>query len=265
MSRLSIETLQQMKAEHEKIAVLTAYDASFAALLDENGVDAFIVGDSLGMVVQGKHSTREVSMDDMVYHSANVARGSQRTFIITDMPYQSYSSPEQAVKNAQRLIDEGGAQMVKIEGGHQQVNVIKALVATGIPVCGHLGLEPQSVTEPDGYKVQGRDEDSAARIVEDAHLLEQAGIQMLVLECIPAQLGATIRAALSTPVIGIGAGVDCDGQVLVTYDMLGISRGHKAKFVHNFLDGQPNIEAAIRAFVEAVKNGTYPDPAHSYQ
>jgi len=265
MSRLTIETLQQMKAQGEKIAVLTAYDASFAALLDDNGVDAYIVGDSLGMVVQGHESTRAVSMDDMVYHSANVARGSQRTFVMTDMPYQSYTTPEQAVMNAQRLVDEGGAQMVKIEGGRQQLALIEALVAAGIPVCGHLGLEPQSVTQPDGYKVQGRDEDGATRIAEDARLLEQAGVQLLVLECIPSSLGTQISRTLSIPVIGIGAGVDCDGQVLVTYDMLGISRGHKAKFVHNFLAGQPDIDAAIRAYVDAVKSGSYPGPEHSYQ
>jgi len=265
MARFTIETLQQMKAQHEKIAVLTAYDASFAALLDENGVDAFIVGDSLGMVIQGKASTREVTVDDMVYHSANVARGSQQTFIITDMPYLSYSSPKQAEENARRLVNEGGAQMVKIEGGRQQLAVIEALVLAGIPVCGHLGLEPQSVTEPEGYRVQGRDEDSAARIIEDARLLEQAGVQVLVLECIPSALGKRITDALAIPVIGIGAGVDCDGQVLVTYDMLGISRGHKAKFVHNFLAGQPDIDAAIQAFVGAVKSGHYPGPEHSYQ
>jgi len=265
MPRITIQTLQQMKAQGKKIAVLTAYDASFAAMLDDNGVDAYIVGDSLGMVIQGHTSTRAVSMDDMVYHSANVARGSKRTFVITDMPYQSAATPEQAVTNAQRLVDEGNAQMVKIEGGREQLVVIEALVAANIPVCGHLGLEPQSVTEPDGYKVQGRDADSAARIAEDARLLEQAGVQALVLECIPSSLGAQISSALSIPVIGIGAGVDCDGQVLVTYDMLGISRGHKAKFVRNFLAGQPDIDAAIRSYVDAVKNGTYPGPQHSYQ
>jgi len=265
MSRLTLETLQAMKTQGEKIAVLTAYDASFAAMLDENGVDAFIVGDSLGMVCQGHDSTLPVTMDDMVYHSANVVRGSQRSYVIVDLPYQSYTTPEQTLTNAQRLIDEGGAQMVKLEGGQKQLANIAVLVEQGIPVCGHLGLEPQSVKELGGYKVQGRDEDSASRILEDAKSLQQAGIQILVLECIPAALGKLISDTLTIPVIGIGAGVDCDGQVLVTYDMLGISRGHKAKFVKNFAQSQNNLDDAIRAYVDAVKQGQYPGPEHSYQ
>ena len=265
MSRLTLETLQAMKTQDEKIAVLTAYDASFAAMLDENGVDAFIVGDSLGMVCQGHDSTLPVTMDDMVYHSANVVRGSQRSYVIVDLPYQSYTTPEQTLTNAQRLIDEGGAQMVKLEGGQKQLANIAVLVEQGIPVCGHLGLEPQSVKELGGYKVQGRDEDSASRILEDAKSLQQAGIQILVLECIPAALGKLISDTLTIPVIGIGAGVDCDGQVLVTYDMLGISRGHKAKFVKNFAQSQNNLDDAIRAYVDAVKQGQYPGPEHSYQ
>lgn len=265
MSRLTLEALQKMKSQGEKIAVLTAYDASFAALLDDNGVDAFIVGDSLGMVCQGHDSTLPVTMDDMVYHSANVARGSQRSYIIVDLPYQSYTTVKQTLENAQRLINEGGAQMVKLEGGQQQIENIEALVGQGIPVCGHLGLEPQSVKELGGYKVQGRDEDSAARILNDAKSLQQAGIQILVLECIPASLGKLISETLTIPVVGIGAGVDCDGQVLVTYDMLGISRGHKAKFVKNFLQGQNDIESAVRAYVDAVKKSQYPALEHSYQ
>jgi len=265
MSRLTIDTLQAMKSQGEKIAVLTAYDASFAALLDGNGVDAFIVGDSLGMVCQGHDSTLPVTMNDMVYHSANVVRGSKRSYVIVDLPYQSYTTVEQTLKNAHRLIDEGGAQMVKLEGGQQQLKNIEALVAQGIPVCGHLGLEPQSVEKLGGYKVQGRDEDSATRILNDAKSLQQAGIQMLVLECIPASLGKLISKTLTIPVIGIGAGIDCDGQVLVTYDMLGISRGHKAKFVKNFLDGQKDIELAIRTYVDEVKQSQYPALEHSYQ
>lgn len=265
MSRLTLEALHKMKAQGEKIAVLTAYDASFASLLDDNGVDAFIVGDSLGMVCQGHDSTLPVTMDDMVYHSANVVRGSQRSYIIVDLPYQSYTTVKQTLENAQRLINEGGAQMVKLEGGQQQLKNIEELVNHDIPVCGHLGLEPQSVKELGGYKVQGRDEDSAARILADAQALQQAGIQILVLECIPASLGKLISETLTIPVIGIGAGVDCDGQVLVTYDMLGISRGHKAKFVKNFLQGQNDIESAVRAYVDAVKKSQYPAIEHSYQ
>jgi len=265
MSRLTIDDFQKMKLQGEKIAVLTAYDASFASVLDENGVDAFIVGDSLGMVIQGHDSTLPVSMDDMVYHSANVARGSQRTYIIVDLPYQSYTTPQQTLDNARRLMNEGGAQMVKLEGGQQQLDNVTALSKQAIPICGHLGLEPQSVNELGGYKVQGRDEQSAARILNDAKALQQAGIQMLVLECIPASLGKLISEALTIPVIGIGAGVDCDGQVLVTYDMLGISRGHKAKFVKNFLAGEASVDAAVQAYVNAVKQAQYPASEHSYQ
>ena len=265
MSRLTIDAMMKMKSQGEKIAVLTAYDASFAHMLDENGVDAFIVGDSLGMVIQGHDSTLPVTMDDMVYHSANVVRGSQRSYVIVDLPYQSYVTPAMTLQNAQRLIDEGGAQMVKLEGGQSQIENVAMLVENNIPVCGHLGLEPQSVTGPDGYKVQGRDVASAAKILDDALTLQQAGIQMLVLECIPASLGEQITRQLQIPVIGIGAGVDCDGQVLVTYDMLGISRGHKPKFVKNFLSGQSNIDAAIRAYVDAVKQADYPAPEQTYQ
>jgi len=265
MSRLTLEALHKMKTQGEKIAVLTAYDASFASLLDDNGVDVLLVGDSLGMVCQGHDSTLPVTMDDMVYHCASVVRGSQRSYIIVDLPYQSYTTAEQTVENSRRLLTDSGAQMVKLEGGQQQIANIEALVAQGIPVCGHLGLEPQSVTGPDGYKVQGRDEDSAARILNDAQLLQQAGIQMLVLECIPASLGKLISDTLTIPVIGIGAGIDCDGQVLVTYDMLGISRGHKAKFVKNFLAGEKDMESAIRSYVDAVKQAQYPALEHSYQ
>jgi len=260
-----IDEIQNMKQQGEKIAVLTAYDASFASVLDENGVDALIVGDSLGMVIQGYDSTLPVTMDDMVYHSANVVRGSQRTYVIVDMPYQSYTTPQQTLENAQRLVNEGGAQMVKLEGGQQQFDNVTVLVKNNILVCGHLGLEPQSVNELGGYKVQGRDDESASRILTDAEALQQAGIQMLVLECIPASLGKLISETLTIPVIGIGAGVDCDGQVLVTYDMLGISRGHKAKFVKNFLEEQASVDAAIRAYVDAVKQKHYPAVKHSYQ
>lgn len=265
MSRLTIDLIQNMKSQGEKIAVLTAYDASFASVLDENGVDAFIVGDSLGMVIQGHDSTLPVSMDDMVYHSANVARGSERTYVIVDLPYQSYTTPQQTLENSRRLINDGGAQMVKLEGGQQQLDNVTMLVKNAIPVCGHLGLEPQSVKELGGYKVQGRDEESATRILNDALALQVAGIQILVLECIPASLGKLISETLTIPVIGIGAGVDCDGQVLVTYDMLGISRGHKAKFVKNFLEDTTSIDAAIHAYVNAVKKSQYPTSEHSYQ
>lgn len=265
MSHLDLKTFVQMKQQGEKITVLTAYDASFAQLFDKAGIEILLVGDSLGMVIQGHDSTRPVSLDDMIYHSKAVAGASKRSYIMVDMPYNTYQQATQAVENAQRLIGQGEAQMVKLEGGREQLEVIKALVAESIPVCGHLGLLPQSVTGPDGYKVQGRDTESAERILEDAVMLEQAGVGMLLLECVPAELARQITHAVAVPVIGIGAGVDCDAQVLVCYDMLGISGGHKAKFVHNFMQGQNSIEAAVQAYVAAVKNARYPAAEHTYQ
>jgi 3-methyl-2-oxobutanoate hydroxymethyltransferase len=265
MSRLDLNAFMQMKQQGEKIAVLTAYDASFSRLLEQAGVEVLLVGDSLGMVIQGHDSTRPVSLDDMVYHCKAVALGSRRSYIMVDMPYNTYQQSTQAVENAKRLVEQGGAQMVKLEGGRERLDVIKALVAEAIPVCGHLGLLPQSVTSPDGYKVQGRDAASAERILEDAVLLEQAGVGMLLLECVPAELAKQITQRLAIPVIGIGAGVNCDAQVLVSYDMLGISGGHKAKFVHNFMQEHNSIEAAVQAYVKAVKDGRYPAAEHTYQ
>lgn len=265
MTRLDLKTFAQMKQQGEKITVLTAYDMSFARLFEQAGVEVLLVGDSLGMVIQGHDSTRPVSLDDMVYHCKAVALGSKRCYIMADMPYNTYQQTTQAVENALCLVRQGEAQMVKLEGGREQLDVIKALVAASIPVCGHLGLLPQSVTSPDGYKVQGRDASSAERILEDAVLLEQAGVGMLLLECVPAELAKQITDAVAVPVIGIGAGVDCDAQVLVSYDMLGISGGHKAKFVHNFMQGQSSIEEAVQAYVKAVKDGSYPAAEHTYQ
>ena len=265
MSRLDLNTFTQMKQQGEKITVLTAYDASFAQLFDQAGIEILLVGDSLGMVIQGHDSTRPVSLDDMVYHCRAVALASQHSYIMVDMPYNTYQQTTQAVENAQRLVEQGCAQMVKLEGGREQLDVIKALVAESVPICGHLGLLPQSVTSPDGYKVQGRDAASAERILEDAVLLEQAGVGMLLLECVPAELAKKITNSVAVPVIGIGAGVDCDAQVLVSYDMLGISAGHKAKFVHNFMQGQGSIEDAVQAYVKAVKDGSYPAAEHTYQ
>lgn len=265
MSRLDLHTFTEMKQQGEKITVLTAYDASFARLFDEAGVDILLVGDSLGMVIQGHDSTRPVSLDDMLYHTKAVALASERSYIMADMPYDTYPQASQAVENAQRLVGQGGAHMVKLEGGREQLDVIKALVAASIPVCGHLGLLPQSVTSPDGYKVQGRDASSAERILADAQLLEQAGVGMLLLECVPAELARQVTQSVAVPVIGIGAGADCDAQVLVSYDMLGISGGHKAKFVHNFLQGRGSIEAAVQAYIKAVKDGSYPAAEHTYQ
>jgi 3-methyl-2-oxobutanoate hydroxymethyltransferase len=264
MSVISPATLREMKVQGKKIAVLTAYDSSFAALLDTCGVDAMIVGDSLGMVIQGHDSTLPVTMDDMLYHGANVKRGSKQACIIVDMPYQSYTSVEQAVENARRLVCDGGADMVKLEGGRECMDVIRAIRAEGIAVCGHLGLQPQSVKLYGGYKVQGRDPKSATRILEDAQLLDGEGVAALVLECIPRNLAATISSVVKMPVIGIGAGPECDGQVLVTYDMLGITQGKHPKFVHDFMAGKTTIEAAILAYIAAVREGRYPAAHHCY-
>lgn len=264
MSRLMLDAIFGLKQQGEKIAVLTAYDASFANIFDAAGIDVLLVGDSLGMVIQGHETTLPVSVDDMVYHCTNVTRGSRHAYLVVDMSYQSYTTPQVAVETATRLVNEAGAQMVKLEGGRQQLDVIKALVDKGIPVCGHLGLLPQSIKQLGGYKVQGREKESATCILEDAKLLETAGVQMLVLECIPASLGKQISAALRIPVIGIGAGVDCDGQVLVSYDILGLTRGKQPRFVHNFLADQPGIEDAVRAYVAAVKDGSYPAAEHTY-
>lgn len=264
-SRLRPHDLRAFKQRGEKLAVLTAYDASIASLLDRCGVDIVLVGDSLGMVVQGHDTTRAVSVDDMVYHTANVARGIEHACLITDMPYRSYDEPALALQNAQRLVGEGGADMVKLEGGAEQLPVIEAITSAGIPLCGHLGLLPQSVTEPTGFRVQGRSDEDAAQMLADARAMQAAGVTTLVLECVPHSLGTRIAQAVDIPVIGIGAGPDCDGQVLVSYDMLGITAGKRPRFVRNFLHGLSDLDAAVRAYVSAVKDGSYPSFDESYE
>ena len=261
--------MRQMKQRGDKVSVLTAYDASFAKIMDDCGVDVVLVGDSLGMVVQGHDSTLAVTMEDMVYHTGIVSRSVERALLVIDLPYHSYESIDAAVSNAQRLMT-AGAQMVKLEGGSKIVPMIKALMAKNIPVCGHLGLLPQSVEELGGYKVQGRDSTSADQILADAHALEAVGVSMIVLECIPSSLAKKISQAISIPTIGIGAGVDCDGQVLVVYDMLGITRGMRPRFVRDFLaevdgDVEDKIGAAIKNFISAVKQGSFPADAQSYK
>jgi 3-methyl-2-oxobutanoate hydroxymethyltransferase len=261
---ITLATLQGMKAQGEKIASLTAYDAGFAQLLESAGVELFIVGDSLGMVLMGHDSTVPVSMDDMVYHAANVARVGRRAYRVVDLPYHSYSDAGLALANAQRLVDAGGAHMVKLEGGTAMAGIVETLTGHGIPVCGHVGLLPQSVEEYGGYRVQGRDADAAAAILADARALEAAGAGLLVMECIPAALAGEITQAVGIPTIGIGAGPDCDGQVLVLYDMLGITQGRLPRFVKDFVAETGSIPAAIRAYVGAVKTGRYPAPEHGY-
>ena len=262
---ITINTLNKLKQQGEKIAVLTSYDASFAKIAESSGVEVILVGDSLGMVVQGQDSTVPVTMDDMVYHTTCVTRGTGNAFVIADMPFMSHASDEQALLNAARLMQEGGARMVKIEGGESVVDLVKAMTAQSIPVCGHLGLLPQSVHQLGGYHVQGKDKHDAEKIFYDAEALEQAGAQMLVLECVPAELGREIAKNLKIPVIGIGAGADVDGQVLVLYDMLGMqSDGLQPRFVKDFLKDTGSVSQAIEAYVQAVKSGTYPGPEHSF-
>ncbi len=264
MSRLSLTALRKMKTAQEKIAVLTAYDASFSHALEQAGVEVILVGDSLGMVIQGQESTLPVTVDDMIYHTANVVRGSEKAFIIADMPFMSYANDQQAIANAARLMAEGGAQMVKLEGGAVIADTVAQLTDRGIPVCAHLGLLPQSVHRLGGYIVQGREEQAAEELLADAITLQQAGADMLVLECVPATLAARVTQQLTIPVIGIGAGQDCDGQVLVLYDMLGLTPGKRPRFSHDFLADTGAIQAAIAKYVEDVKTGRFPTPEQQF-
>ena len=261
---VTLATLTAMKQQRQRIACLTAYDASFARLLDDAGIDVVLVGDSLGMVIQGHDSTLPVTVDDMVYHSRMVSRVCRHALVIADMPFMADASPAQALDNAARLMKEGGAQVVKLEGGQVMADTVNLLSTRGIPVCAHLGLQPQSVYKVGGYRVQGRDAESASRIIDDARTLERAGADLLVLECVPATLAEEITGILNIPVIGIGAGPACDGQVLVLYDMLGITPGKPARFVRNFLPQAGSVSAAVTAYIEAVRNGEYPAPEHSF-
>ena len=264
MKPVTITTLRELKQAGQKITCLTAYDYSFASLLDRAGLDAIMVGDSLGMTMQGHASTLPVTIDDMAYHCACVARGAVRALIIGDMPFGSYQvSPEQAFENAAILM-QSGAQVIKLEGGAPMVETVHFLVERGIPVCAHLGLTPQSVHQLGGYRVQGRDEATAKRVHDDARQLQAAGASLLVLEAVPAALAKAISSELVIPTIGIGAGVDTDGQVLVLQDMLGLYPRPSPKFSRNFMQGAESIEAAVKAYVEAVRGKTFPGPEHSY-
>jgi 3-methyl-2-oxobutanoate hydroxymethyltransferase len=261
---VNLGTLRRMKAEGEKIAWLTAYDASFAMLVDMAGVDVVLVGDSLGMVIQGHETTVPVTMDDIVYHSKAVARGLGRPFLVADMPFMSYPTRELALSNAVRLMQEGGAKMVKLESGSGQLGIVEFLARHDIPVCAHIGLRPQTVHKVGGFKVQGREAEAAAQMLTDAHGLQEAGADIVLLECVPATLGAQIAKELEVPVIGIGAGPDVDGQVLVLYDILDLTPGRKPRFVQNFMEGAPSPLAALEAYVKAVKDGAYPAPEHCF-
>lgn len=265
MPDITINRLHEMKRQGEKIAVLTSYDASFTRLIELAGVEVILVGDSLGMVIQGQESTLPVTVDEIVYHTRNVSRARTKAFLIADMPFMSYCTTVQALENAGRLMKEGKAHMVKLEGGSTQLNTVSELTANGIPVCAHLGLTPQSVHRLGGYRVQGKDEGSARIMQEDALALQQAGAQMLVLECVPRGLAADITKSLDIPVIGIGAGAETDGQVLVVYDMLGISTDYLPKFSRNFMQQTTSVRGAMEAYVNSVKDGTYPSLDESYK
>lgn len=253
-----------MKQQGEKIAMLTAYDASFAAILDEAGVDVVLVGDSLGNVVQGHDSTVPVTLEHMIYHTQAVARTCRRPLLMADMPFMSYWSVEAALQNAARLLKEAGAQAVKLEWTQAQPEIVAALSREGIPVCAHLGLRPQAVHKTGGYHVQGRDKAAAAELIMQAQQVEAAGADMLLLEAIPAPLAADITARMRIPVIGIGAGAACDGQVLVLYDILGISASPAPRFAKNFLLKAGTVDKAVKAYVDAVKAGTFPAAEHTY-
>ena len=264
-SRTTLHRLRQMHAQSEPIAMLTCYDATFARVLDEAGVDVLLVGDSLGMVCQGHSDTLSVSMDAMIYHTRQVARGNRTAWIIADMPFGSYQGAlDDAIANAVLLM-QAGAQMVKVEGGGWTVPLVRALVERGIPVCAHLGFTPQSVHALGGYRVQGRDDEAAQRLQQEAVALAEAGAAMLVFELVPSAVARAVAAVIPIPVIGIGAGSGLGGQVLVLHDMLNLTTGRLPRFVRDFTEGAANIPAAVRRYVEDVKSGQFPDDTlHGY-
>jgi len=262
--RKTLTDLQRMKQDKEKIVCLTAYDASFTSVIEAAGVDVILVGDSLGMVIQGHDSTLPVTVEDMIYHLRCVTRVSRSSLVIGDMPFMSYASVEQAIQNAARLMQQGGAQMVKLEGGDTQVEIVAALASRGIPVCAHLGLQPQAVHKIGGYRVQGRGDEAAARMMQQSNSLVDAGADLLLLECVPEALARTITEAADIPVIGIGAGSDCDGQILVLQDAIGLTTGHVPKFVNDFSGQQVHPKTAIAAYVAAVRDSSFPRKEHTF-
>jgi 3-methyl-2-oxobutanoate hydroxymethyltransferase len=261
---VTLATLDKMKREGEKIASITCYDASFAVLVDAADADVVLVGDSLGMVLQGHDTTVPVTMDDMVYHCRATARGIHRPFLMADLPFGSYPTKEVALANSVRLMQEGGAEMVKLESGGTQIEIVEFLARHDIAVCAHLGLKPQSVHKTGGFRVQGRGDDAGQRMIDSAKALESAGADIVLLECIPSDLGKRITQELAVPVIGIGAGPDTDGQILVLYDVLDITTGRKPRFVKNFMDGATSNLDAVNRYVRAVKDKSYPAPEHCF-
>lgn len=264
--KVTIHTLKKLKTAGQKICMVTAYDATFSRILDEAGAEVILVGDSLGMVVQGNDSTLPVTLDQMIYHCRAVTRAAKRAHVVGDLPFMSYQvSAEEAVRNAGRLIAEGGVGSVKLEGGEEFCETVSRIVRASIPVMGHIGLTPQSVHKMGGYVVQGRDEDTAKKLVNDARSLEQAGCYALVLEGVPLELAREISASLLIPTIGIGAGVHCDGQVLVCYDLLGMNPDFKAKFVKRYANLFGDIKGAAETFFREVREASFPDEAHSFK
>lgn len=261
---VTLTTLRKMKADGDKIACITAYDASFATVVDNAGIDLVLVGDSLGMVIQGHDTTVPVTMDDMIYHSKATLRGLYRPFLIADLPFMSYATPDQAAENSARLMQEGKVSMVKLEGGAPQLQVVEHLARCDIPICAHIGLTPQSVHKLGGFSVQGRDAADADAMLQAAKDLESAGADIVLLECVPTSLAKNITDSLSVPTIGIGAGPHVDGQILVLYDVLDITPGRKPRFARNFLQGRDSVGDAVTAYVQDVKSGAYPAPEHCF-
>ncbi|HEC29226.1 MAG TPA: 3-methyl-2-oxobutanoate hydroxymethyltransferase [Gammaproteobacteria bacterium] len=262
--RLTLPAFKKMKQGKQPIVALTAYDYSFAYLLDQSGVDIILVGDSLGMVIQGHQTTIPVSMEDMLYHTSIVSKGVERALLIMDMPFMSYPGIERALDNATDALQQAGAHMVKLEGGLDQIPIVKALSSHEIPVCAHIGLKPQSIYKAGSYRVQGRSAQAAEKMIEEAAALEKAGADLLLLECVPKILAAEITANTEIPVIGIGAGNACDGQILVLHDLLGITPGKVPKFAKNFMQESPDIQTAIRTYVDDVRSRKFPAEEHSF-
>jgi len=261
---VNVATLQKMKADGDVIACLTAYDASFSMLVDAAGTDLILVGDSLGMVIQGHDTTIPVTVTDIIYHTKNVARGLSRAFLVADMPFMSYADPGQALENSVLLMQEGGAMMIKLEGGDGQLAIVEHLAKHDIPVCAHIGLKPQSVHKIGGFRVQGREPEQAKKMLESAKRLQDCGADIVLLECVPNEVGEAIHNGIDLPVIGIGAGPHVDGQILVLYDILDITPGRKPKFVRNFMSGTDTPLEAILGYVKAVKDRSYPAPEHCF-
>lgn len=264
MSSVTLHTLNEHKRSGRKFAMLTAYDASFASLVSSAGIEVILVGDSLGMVLQGESSTLPVTLEQMVYHTRSVAKGNQGALIMSDLPFMSYATLEQALESAAALM-RAGAHMVKLEGGRNLAETVRTLTQMGVPVCVHLGLTPQSVNTLGGYKVQGREQAAALQMLEDTRILEEAGAAVLLLECVPSLLAQEITNNAKVPVIGIGAGPDTDAQVLVLHDMLGITPGKKPKFVKDFMQGAQSVSGAVESYVTAVRDGSFPSKEHSFE